>query len=157
MAGVNKKQSKDKQPKESKREPKVDGEKTALAKLGEAEVVDSNVEQIPPEMGTVIKAWTAMFSQVSGPFNPLLSKFKDEHIKQYLDGAQADSNHDYDLRKSNRWFYLVYAILGLAIFAGGVAYLLPRDKDLLHDLITIIVVLGGGLGAGYGISRRHQQ
>jgi len=98
-----------------------------------------------------------MFSQVSGPFNPLLSKFKDEHIKQYLDGAQIESNHDYELKKSNRWFYMAYAIIVVLVFIAGVVYLLPDNKDLLIQLIVIIVAIAGGIGGGYGLSKRRSE
>jgi len=44
--------------------------------------------------------------------------------------------------------------MALGMFVAGVVYLLPRDKDLLIQLIQIIVLIAGGIGAGIGIKSR---
>lgn len=157
MAGKKKKQPEARtRPEESEKVlAKADAEEKSLIKPEAGEVIDQGLEEVPPEMRTVIKAWSAMFSQVSGPFNPLLAKFKDGHIDKYLDNMSRESDHDYELKKGNRWFYLVYAIIAVTVFIAGVVYLLPDNKDLLIQLIVIIVAIAGGIGGGYGLSKRH--
>jgi hypothetical protein len=132
-------------------EKKEKAEQTAL--IGEA------VEKMPPEVRRIFQGFAASFSsQISGPRpNPLFEKFTPEHIDKYLDYIQRDDDHDYELKKTNRMYYMVYALVALAAFGAGVVYLLPRDKDLLIQLITLIVILGGGVGAGYGLSKRRQK
>jgi hypothetical protein len=122
-----------------------------------AEIV-GEIEKMPPEMRQSFHAFLGMFSRVSGPrVNPLFEKFTDAHIDKYLDYVQRDDDHEYELRKTDRKYYLVYAILALVAFFGGVVYLLPRDKDLLIQLIIIIVAISGGIGAGYGLSKRPKK
>ena len=52
---------------------------------------------------------------------------------------------------SNRWFYLFYTILGLSFFSFLVIYLLPKDKELLDQILKLLVAYAGGLGSGYGL------
>jgi len=97
-----------------------------------------------------------MFRSQSGPYNPLLEKFNEAHIDKYLDYMQRDDDNEYQIKKSNRWFSLVYFILILIILTIGIVYLLPRDKDLLIFIIQVIIILAGGIGAGYGLKSRER-
>lgn len=80
--------------------------------------------------------------------HPLFDKFNDEHISKYLDGIQKDN--EYELRKSNRYFYLATFIISVVALGILIAYLAPRDKDLLENIIAIMSAFLGGAGAGYG-------
>lgn len=151
------------------KEGKKQEENKALAKSEEAsleksstpegivEDLISEIEEMPAEVVQQFRTFLAMFSRSSsGPRpHPLFEKFKDEHIDKYLDYVQRDDDHEYDLKRTNRWFYLFYAVVAIAVFILAVVYLLPRDKELLQTLIQLIVVLGGGIGAGYGLSKRN--
>ncbi len=85
------------------------------------------------------------------PQDPLLEKFESEHVHKFLDYLQRDDDNAFYLAKSNRWFHLVYTILGLGFFLFLIFYLLPVDKSLLLDLIKIIVIFAGGFGSGFGL------
>ena len=41
-----------------------------------------------------------------------------------------------------------YVIIALVAFSVAVIYLLPKDKDLLLQLIAMLVSFGGGFGLG---------
>lgn len=112
---------------------------------------------MPPEVRRVFQAFMAsatVRSRVS-PQSALFDKFTPEHIDKYLDYIQRDDDNAHELVKTNRWFYLAYVVIGLIVFGAGVVYLQSRDPDLLRTLIEFLVLLGGGLGAGYGISKRE--
>jgi hypothetical protein len=161
MENNNKKPPQEEGPHEERPQPK---ERKTLAKSEQAiseeiqpeEISSDEFEKMPVEISRTFRSFMAMFSQVGGPrFNPLFEKFTEAHIDKYLDYVQRDDDNEYELKKSNRWFYFGYVILALAIFCAAVVYLLPRDKDLLFRLIEIIVLLAGGLGAGYGLKSRQ--
>jgi hypothetical protein len=141
----------------AKSEPTSPKKTTEEEKITPDEVTEV-MDSMPPEVKRSFQAFMAMFTRSSGPRpNPLFEKFTESHIDKYLDMVRSDDEHEYMLRSTNRWFYLLYAVLVLVIFIIGIVYLLPRDKDLLVQLITLIVILGGGIGGGYGLSKRHSQ
>ncbi|MFH2091458.1 MAG: hypothetical protein ABIJ31_03770 [Pseudomonadota bacterium] len=91
-------------------------------------------------------------SSTSGPMpHPIVSKLNDEHIHKFLDYSQKDDQNAYELTKSNRWFRLIYAILAASVFLFLIVFLLPNNKELLIDLIKILIAFVGGLGAGLGL------
>lgn len=120
----------------------------------EAEAI-SAIEDMPPEMRKTVQAFMAMFqSQARTAGHPLFSKFTEAHIDKYLDYVQRDDDHAYEMAKSNRLFYLSYFVLAMVVLAAAVVYLLPRDRDFLIQIIQFLILLGGGIGAGYGLSKR---
>ncbi len=123
-------------------------------------LIDKPISEMPPEVLQSLRSFSTLISGTttsSGPLtHPLFDKFTDAHIDKYLDYIQRDDDHEYDLKRTNRWFYLGYALLAMCVFIAGVVYLLPRDKDLLIQLIQIIVLIAGGIGAGYGIKSHRR-
>jgi len=83
--------------------------------------------------------------------HPLYDKFTSEHIDKWLDYVQKDDDNEYKLLSTNRFFYLFYFVFGIAAFFVLVFVLLPNDKELLQDILKIIVVFAGGFGSGYGL------
>jgi len=83
--------------------------------------------------------------------NPILEKINDEHIHKLLDYRHQDEVNNFRIRCSSQWFALLYAILGLGVFVFLIVYLLPTDKELLLDLIKLLVVFIGGFGSGFGV------
>ena len=96
-------------------------------------------------------------SQARSPRNPLFEKFTEAHIDKYLDYVQRDDDNEYNLRKTNRWFYLGFVIIALVALGAAIVYLLPRDKGFLASVIQILIVLTGGIGAGYGLKSRKNE
>jgi hypothetical protein len=83
--------------------------------------------------------------------HPVLEKLTEDHIHKIIDYSQRDEERAYNLRSSNRWFYLVFVILGLGTFLYLIKTLLPANKDLLVDIIKMFIAFLGGLGSGYGL------
>jgi hypothetical protein len=98
-----------------------------------------------------------MFQSGGRSQNPLLSKFNDAHIDKYLDYIQRDDDHAYELNKTNRWFYLAYFVISLVVLGAAVVYLLPNNKDFLDSIVKILIAMAGGIGAGYGLSKRKEK
>ncbi len=120
----------------------------------EAELVPET-EDMPPEFRRQIQAFMAMIqTQSKTAGHPLFAKFTEAHIDKYLDYVQRDDDHEYEIAKSNRLFYLGYFILAIVVLIVAIVYLLPRDRDFLIQIIQFLVLLGGGIGAGYGLSKR---
>ena len=111
---------------------------------------------MPPEIVREFRAFMGMVQSGGRGGNPLFEKFTEAHIDKYLDGVQRDDDHAYELSRANRWFYLAYFIVVLVALAAAIVYLLPLDKSFLESIIQILVILGGGIGTGYGLSRRRE-
>lgn len=72
----------------------------------EADIVPE-FQDMPAEEKKQFKSFMAMFqSQVRTSEHPLFSKFTEAHIDKYLDYVQRDDDHDYEMQKTNRLFYL---------------------------------------------------
>lgn len=93
----------------------------------------------------------ATFQGTTRPNNPLLEKMTEAHVDKYLDYLQRDDDFEHKYKASNRWFYLVYVVIAVIVLGALVIFLLPKDRDLLNDIIQIIVAFAGGVGSGFGI------
>jgi hypothetical protein len=87
----------------------------------------------------------------TGTGHPLFEKFTPEHIDKFLDYSHDDDGHNYELAKQGKLYNLIYFVVGLLFLVFLIVYLLPSNKDLLIDLIRLLIVFGGGFGAGYGV------
>ena len=117
--------------------------------------IQTMIDTAPPEMRRTVQAFSAMVqSQTRSPKNGLFEKFSDAHIDKYLDYVQRDDDNAYNLKKTNRWFYLAYFAIALIAFGAAIVYLLPKDRDFLESLVQILITLAGGIGAGYGLKSR---
>jgi len=63
--------------------------------------------------------------------------------------------YEYKLAKSNCWFNLAYVAISICFGVFLITYLLPNNRDILHDIIIMGASLAGGFGAGYGY-RSHR-
>jgi hypothetical protein len=86
--------------------------------------------------------------------NPLFEKMTEGHIDKYLDYIQRDDDNEYELRRTNRKYYIFIFVFSLIFLAVSVAYLLPIDKEFLLTFLQILVAVAGGIGAGYGLKSR---
>ncbi len=117
-----------------------------------SEEVSEALEEMPPKMRRHITM--AMMQQTSTRGiigHPLFEKFNEKHIDKFLDYSQRDDDNEFKYKSTNRWFYLLYSILGISLFVFLVIFLLPNDRELLIDIFKLIIVFGGGLGSGYGL------
>ncbi len=113
------------------------------------------IKDVPPDVKRQISTmFMGMIQSVGRSEHPLFSKFRPEHVTQYLENMRRDEEREHEIVKSNRWFYLAYTIIGLGALGAAIVYLSSRDKDLLLLIIQFLVVIAGGLGAGYGLAKR---
>lgn len=108
-------------------------------------------ENIPKEVQQTIMAMSSSQQMGGTRSHPLFDKFTDDHVHKYLDYIQKDDDNEFGIRRSNRWFYLLYAILGIGLFLFLVVYLLPKDKIVFDQIIKMFVAFAGGFGGGYGL------
>lgn len=118
--------------------------------------VDSFLDDLPENTPQEVKQtieMSMMRAQSFGgsPTHPLFDKFTPQHVSTYLEGIQKDDDNEFKLISSNRWFYLFYVVLGVALFCFLIVYLLPRDKEFLDLLFKLLITFAGGFGSGYGI------
>lgn len=112
------------------------------------------MEDAPPEVREKIVQMLALSSHTSrgvSSHHPLFDKFTEEHVDKFLDYSHDDDVRSHDIQKSNRVFNLIYFLVFLSFIVFLIVYLLPIDKNLLLDLIKIIVAFAGGFGTGYGV------
>ncbi len=115
----------------------------------------TELHKMPPEVRRSFESVIASFQSGMGmPLSPLFNKFTEAHIDKFLDYIQRDDDHEHELRRWDRVYYLIYFILGVIVLGAAIVYLLPKDRDFLVSIITFIIIAAGGLGAGYGISKR---
>lgn len=88
----------------------------------------------------------------------LFDKMEPEHVTQYLEGVQEDERlaHEREMaRQRERKYYFTAIIIALGAL---IFFLLPNDKDLLEDILKIVVSFAGGVGTGIGIkSKRNRE
>ena len=118
------------------------------------------VDDIPTELEEAfrdapkeVQRFMAMFRSgpMSPPMHPLFNKFTDAHIDKFLDYSQKDDENTYSLYKSGRWFSLSYVLIGAGFLIFLIAFLANNNKELLADIIKILVIFAGGIGGGFGL------
>lgn len=116
------------------------------------------VEQIPEPARKVFQMQMAMMQTVSrrAPSHPLFEKFTSQHIDKFLDYSQKDDDNNYRLKSTNRWFHLLYVVLGLGSLLALIFFLAPQNQELLTEFLKLLVVFASGLGSGYGL-RSYQE
>jgi len=117
--------------------------------------LSKELKNAPPRVRKIFEAM--MVSGSMGPSNhPIFEKIEPSHIDKFLDYSHQSDEREHEYRRSSRWFQMfgfVFAVL--ALFAA--TWLLLPDKDLLTELFKILVVFGGGVGAGYGFRARQDR
>ena len=93
--------------------------------------------------------------QSESAFVKLMEKFDSEHVKYYLESADRDAERAFKDAQASRRYTLVYASLVGLLFVFLVVFLSRYDAGLLKDILTAVVLLAGGFGAGYGIMTRR--
>ena len=136
---------------------------------GEGEIVSEDdlpfpaefLEGAPPSVIQFLRSTFSMRS-MSGPvFNPLsaaIAKVLDaEHLTLFMQSM--DRNTELEARSAYRARWVSLAYLGaVLVFAGFLVWLLKdSNPDLLKDVITLVSILAGGLGAGYGVKVHMDQ
>ncbi len=112
--------------------------------------VEEEDDDSPLPVKRMVEMMAVSMSRRSG-FHPIFDKLTGGHVTKFLDHAHEDNKNEYELNRSNRWFRLVYVLLGMGLFLFLVVYLGQDNSDLLADIIKIAAAFLGGLGGGYGM------
>jgi hypothetical protein len=123
----------------------------------QAELIPSELtKDMPPEIKKkVTQAMEfAAFSMTRGPVNPLFEKMKPEHISQFLEILDKDSERDYKDTVSNRRFLFAAFCIAILLFIFlTIFFMIINQASLLTQILTIAIALAGGFGGGYGFSK----
>ena len=94
------------------------------------------------------------FSMVAGRMaNPLIKKITSEHIDKMIENSSLESEREYRLRSSNRWFTLIYFFLAIIVFGGITVWVLPSYPDLYVDILSYFGTAIAGFFGGWGFHR----
>ena len=134
------------------REPEpteIDKEMEDLAKEVPPEVREF-LKGAPPEVRQVAMSMMTRTSMGGSLPHPLFDKFTPQHIDKLLDLNEEDNKRNFNFASRGRWFQLSYVFFALSFVIFLIVYLLPNNKDILNDLLKVLVGLAGGFGLGYG-------
>jgi hypothetical protein len=106
-----------------------------------------------PSPPRIIRQMMAMFGVGPGgrPHHPVFDKFEPEHVDKFLEHSHREDMERLRIRRTGRWFALVYVLLAVIAFGWLVVVLLPENKDLLAEFLKMGVAFAGGVGGGYGL------
>jgi hypothetical protein len=137
--------------KEAKKESSSDSVSPSGGDLGGApSIIEDMLRDAPAEVKKAVIQMGVFRSSGMPTIHPLFDKFKDEHISKLIEYGHKDDENDYRLRSSNRWFQLATLVILVSFLAFLIIYLATDNKELLVDILKILVVFAGGFGSGFG-------
>ena len=76
-------------------------------------------------------------TQVGAPptHHPLFDKFELEHVTQFLTNAHDVDRNRVRFLRSNRWFHLVYTLIGVSVFVFLTLLLLPEQARTYFEIL----------------------
>ena len=106
----------------------------------------------------VYQQLVARITRTTGPtYHPIFDKFEGEHVTQFLAQSHQSDEAERGLRRSGRWFKVVYTFLGLACFVFLTVWLLPEQSKLYTEIVKSVCLFAGGLAGGYGLKAYQDQ
>lgn len=110
------------------------------------------LDKLPPETREVFQSLIA--AVYSGPVpNPIAEKITSDHITQLITARNQDAEREHVDRKDTRRWATVLIGLCVVVGVGMVVFLVTAGQvDLADRLMERGILLGGGVGIGYGIS-----
>ena len=73
-------------------------------------------DQPPAAVVRQLDASFAAFSGMGPSYHPIFDKFENEHVSQFLNQSHQQEQDERQFKRSNRWFRLIYALMGLGVF-----------------------------------------
>lgn len=99
------------------------------------------------ERESIKKSLTMSFSQVSGPFNPMVEKMTPEHITLTLQNAEKESEREFKLISKQK-MYDFLLVIGALLFVFTLCYLFRNNVNSIKDILIPIATFVGGYGFG---------
>lgn len=136
-----------------------DGVKNEDAPINDAEI-EEVLESVPPEHRKVIERMmissSVQMRSIVSPEAAVMKKITEEHISQYLHGAEIDMKNSYT-EKLHKKIYSFLSMLFAMIFFIIIIVLLKDVPDVMEKVIyTVGGVIVGAFG-GYGFGKNHSE
>lgn len=137
-------------PKESTQPPPEEGvpEEPEIEDIIPQEVL----EKLPPEDQKIVRRAISFGSMtLAGPMpNPVLSKVTPEHVNKMIEYTENDNIREHQAETSTRRYTFLYFIIAAVLLVGILVYLSLMG---LTELFLQILLILGGIGAGFGLGR----
>lgn len=135
----------------------TNGAKAAIPKPKPADEGQPSLEKealrtLPPEAQKVVGQLLVSRS-VSPVPNPLLEKLNTNHITEILELSRRRGEREFENGRAGRRYRMAYIVIWIVAFFVLTFYMLPIDRDLYKQVVQLLIAVGGGFGAGYGV--RH--
>jgi len=92
----------------------------------------------------VITQRIASFTRVGVSHHPIFDKFEPQHVTQFLANTHKNQSAD-------RWFRLIYTLIGVGLFGCLSWLLLPEWADIYFDILMYAGIFTAGGAGGYGL------
>lgn len=119
-------------------------------------------EQEPENPGSAVGPMQTVVervTQVGAPptHHPLFDKFEPEHVTQFLTNAHDVDRNRVRFLSSNRWFHLVYTLIGVSVFVFLTLLLLPEQARTYFEILKSLGIFAAGAAGGYGLGTYQER
>lgn len=118
-----------------------------------------DLEDLPEEAQAVMRmilSSRSISANSSSLSNSLSDKINTEHISKMLDIAEQDNEREFEDTKLTRLYNLVTLVIILVFLGFITVFLGNKDLSTYQDIIRILIIFGGGFGAGFGYKSRNK-
>lgn len=110
---------------------------------------DLDIDELPQEAKAIVRMM--MSRSVSTKSSSFLEdKINSEHISTILNIAEEDNKREFEDAKLVKLYNLLTLVIILVFLGFLTVFLANKDLSTYQDIIRIIIIFGGGFGAGYG-------
>lgn len=114
---------------------------------------DLDIDDLPQEAKAIVRMMMSRsISTSSSSF--LQDKVNSEHISKILDIAEEDNKRELEDTKIARLYNLINLVIVLVFLGFLTVFLANKDLSTYQDIVRILIIFGGGFGAGFGYKSR---
>ena len=114
---------------------------------------DLDIDDLPQEAKAIVRMMMSksIFTSSSSFFQ---DKINSEHISKILDIAEEDNKRELEDTKIARLYNLINLVIVLIFLGFLTVFLANKDLSTYQDIVRILIIFGGGFGAGFGYKSR---
>ena len=107
----------------------------------------------PPPKAVVreLSATFAAISRTGRSYHPIFDKFESEHVSQFLNQSHQQQQDEHRFERSNRWFRLIYTLIGTGVFVFMTQLLVPEYYSIYVEILKGLGIFAAGAAGGYGL------
>lgn len=114
---------------------------------------DLDIDELPQEAKAIVRMMMSRsISTKSSSF--LEDKVNSEHISTILKIAEEDNKREFEDAKLVKVYNLLTLVIILVFLGFLTVFLANKDLSTYQDIIRILIIFGGGFGAGFGYKSR---